>query len=216
VAAKLRIRGYSDEFLRDFQKEFSLQVNPEKITRTVGAEYEEFDAISAAGEVQAFAGIAGSELHLEFYLDSTGVIPGVTSVPDAITALKATTHRFVGKIHSPYFLWVVWGDLEFPCRLKKLTIDYTLFNPQGVPLRAKLTADFIGHVPPTKLAAEAATSSPDLTHTRVVRAGETLPLLCEQIYREDRVYPQLARHNDLDNLIALRPGMRISLPPLRD
>lgn len=216
MLAKLQIKAFRDEFLREFVKTYALQINPEKVTRSFGATYKRPRGINAAGVVPTFAGIAGTELHLEFFVDSTGAVPGVTSVPDAIQALKDTTHSFDGKIHSPYFLQVLWGDLDYSCRLRNLGVEYTLFSPSGIPLRARVTADFTGHVPPAKLASDTKRSSPDLTHARIVQAGETLPLLCEEIYREDRVYPQVARYNDLDNLVMLAPGTRISLPPLRD
>ena len=56
--------------------------------------------------------------------------------------------------------------------------------------------------------------SADLTHVRLVKAGDTLPRLCDEIYGEPRMYLEVARANDLDHFRALQPGMRIAFPPL--
>jgi nucleoid-associated protein YgaU len=64
-------------------------------------------------------------------------------------------------------------------------------------------------------ALQEANSSPDLTHTIEVKAGDTLPLLCYQVYKNAAYYPEVARINRLNNLHELRPGQRLTFPPLR-
>ena len=58
---------------------------------------------------------------------------------DSIKAFKQLVYQYNGTIHSPNYLQVVWGGLAFKCRLTSLNIDYTLFDSNGAPLRAKLT-----------------------------------------------------------------------------
>jgi nucleoid-associated protein YgaU len=62
--------------------------------------------------------------------------------------------------------------------------------------------------------AEENKSSPDLTHVRVVKAGDTLPLLTKAIYGSSRDYLRVAEHNGLDNFRDLTPGRRLVFPPL--
>ena len=45
--------------------------------------------------------------------------------------------------------------------------------------------------------------SPDLTHVRMVKAGDTLPGFCEQIYGDPRLYLKVAAANGLDPRRAL-------------
>ncbi len=61
---------------------------------------------------------------------------------------------------------------------------------------------------------EAGRGSPDLTHLVTVRAGDTLPLLCERIYREPGYYLDVARINGLSAFRQLQPGSRLRFPPL--
>ena len=55
-------------------------------------------------------------------------------------------------------------------------------------------------------------SSPDMTHIVRVRAGDTLPLLCQRIYRDASKYLEIARLNELDGFRALAPGSELQLP----
>ena len=57
-------------------------------------------------------------------------------------------------------------------------------------------------------------SSPDLTHLRDVRDGDTLPLLAYDIYGNAQLYLEVARVNKLVNFRRLRPASRLSFPPL--
>jgi len=63
-------------------------------------------------------------------------------------------------------------------------------------------------------AKEAAKSSPDLTHSRVVKAGDTLPLMTYHIYGDSSHYVEVAKHNKLINFNAIKPGDVIDFPPL--
>jgi hypothetical protein len=49
-----------------------------------------------------------------------------------------------------------------------------------------------------------------------VVAGDTLPLLCFQIYQESKYYVEVARINRLDDFRNLEPGRQILFPPLGD
>jgi len=98
--------------------------------------------------------------------------------------------------------------------LKSASIAYKLFQPDGVPLRAVISAVFVDNSDDTTRVAIAQDESADLTHVRLVKAGDTLPSLCETIYAEPRMYIEVARANGLDNFRALQPGMRLRFPPL--
>jgi nucleoid-associated protein YgaU len=57
-------------------------------------------------------------------------------------------------------------------------------------------------------------SSPDLSHTVEVQAGDTLPLLCHRIYKDAAYYPEVARANNIVDFRTLKPGLRLHFPPL--
>jgi len=56
--------------------------------------------------------------------------------------------------------------------------------------------------------------SPDLTHIRIVKEGDTLPLLCHQVYGDPKYYIAVAAVNGLNDFRNLKKGERIMFPPL--
>jgi nucleoid-associated protein YgaU len=109
---------------------------------------------------------------------------------------------------------VQWGKLVFPCRLLSVTIKYTSFDRDGTPLRAELAVQFIFDEEAERRTKGADQQSPDLTHSRVVRSGDTLPLLTKQIYGSSAAYLDVARFNGLDDFRRLTPGQELLFPPL--
>ena len=120
-----------------------------------------------------------------------------------------------GNIHRPNYLKVAWGTLTVKrCVLKSASIAYKVFDSHGVPLRAVVTASFTDSSDDKTRVAMAQDHSADLTHVRVVKAGETLPWLCAEIYGDSRHYIAVARVNGLDDFRHLAPGTRLFFPPI--
>jgi nucleoid-associated protein YgaU len=97
-----------------------------------------------------------------------------------------------------------------------VAIKYTVFDREGKPLRADLTVDLISDQDPAERQKAEGKKSPDVTHVRIVRAGDTLPLLTKKIYGSSKSYLDVARFNDLDDFRRLRPGQALYFPPLRE
>ena len=133
---------------------------------------------------------------------------------EKIGHFKRLAYSVNGDIHKPNFLIVLWGKLRFKCRLNKLDIDYQLFDPTGIPLRAKVTVGFTEYLSDEEINKRLELKSPDLTHARTVIAGDTLPLMCHRIYGDSRYYLAVAEANQLRDFRNLQPGTRILFPPL--
>ena len=131
MLTKLAIHAFKDEHLRKHVRDFKLQVNPEKVTRSFKNQYVDVEGVTGPVQIRQFAGIGQAVLNLEFVIDATGIVPGVDSVREKIRELRATACDFEGDTHTAPYLRVVWGDLNFPCRFDSMSIDYNLFSPQG-------------------------------------------------------------------------------------
>ena len=88
-------------------------------------------------------------------------------------------------------------------------------NPAGPRSRARLATQFVEDLNPSKRERLAGKSSPDLTHSRVVRSGDSLPLLCKEVYGSALHYLDVARANRLDDFRDLEPGQVLAFPPLQ-
>ena len=200
--------------------------NPTSYKRSHAIAYQQArrQSINSPGQPARYGFTSPAELSFTLIFDGTGVDDfGVVSlarklmgqsVKKYIETLEKVCLNFNGDIHEPNFLTVRWGEFSFPCRLKSLEISYKLFDESGEPIRAEVEIGFIEDKSFEKWAREAGRNSPDLTHVRVVKDGDTLPLLCQEIYGSPVHYLTVARDNGLDNFRDLAPGQRLVFAPL--
>lgn len=220
---KLQIQAFSDRERSSRVGRFEAMFNPESISLSYTIHYAELQSPGSGGEQANFVHGKQAVSPLKIILDGTGVADTgsarsqAESVTDKIERFLDLCVRINGSSHEPNFLRLQWGQgvlQQFDCRLHSLSINYTLFDRSGAPLRAELDVRFSEDVPNDTRARKENRSSPDVSHVRLVRVGDTLPLLCQEIYGSPQPYLLVARANRLDNVRALRPGQKIVFPPL--
>jgi nucleoid-associated protein YgaU len=108
----------------------------------------------------------------------------------------------------------VWGKDLVKGVCSSLNIAYKLFNPNGTPIRAMCKVTIREMKDDERRVAEERRSSPDLTHYRTVKKGDTLPLMCYRIYGHSKYYVQVAKVNGLSNFRNLQPGTELFFPPI--
>lgn len=193
-------------------------INPESFTMDFKLKFSQDDqGQGSSGRQLKYEYSEPEEMSFEFLFDSTGIIDEKPreSVADDIAEFKKVMTEYDGENHEPPHLKLAWGNsFLFKCRLTQLSINYKLFSPDGQPLRAVAKATFKQSIEEEKRAAEENNSSPDLTHIRTVKSGDTLPLMCYRIYGEAGRYLQVAEANGLSNFRELKPGMEIAFPPI--
>ena len=202
-------------------EKFEVMLNPSSYSHTQSIEYDEMETMGQAGSDPQFAAIGNQTVKFDIMLDSTGVVPPARigakpkAVRDQVRALNSIVYQYKGNSHEPSVVRLLWGSFIFFGRLTSMSTDYTLFQPSGEPLRAKVSLSFIGFMSKEEEALVANRSSPDLSHKVVVKAGDTLPLLCYRIYKDSAYYMEVARFNGLTDFRSLEPGTTIDFPPLR-
>jgi hypothetical protein len=195
---------------------FVALINPKGYGHNSTINYSQVKVMGKAGAEAKFFAIKQDKLTLEeLVLDGTGAVPGTTiPVKSQVEALRDTVHNYIGSKHQSPIVRVVWGSLIFYGRVQGMKVDYTLFMPSGEPLRARVKLDFVAYDSAAQLAKEEKRGSPDLTHLVLVKAGDTLPLLCEKIYSDSAYYLEVARINGLTAFRELVPGTSLRFPPL--
>lgn len=168
---------------------------------------------------------------VDLLLDATGASPAggfigsamsksakaVKGVDLLIAAFFTTTQVPDPISHVANHLKIIWGaGLYFEGQLSSATVSYTLFGRDGRPLRAKINATFTEAPTATSLAKiKNFFSSPDVTKTYIVKAGDTIYNIANEFYEDDSFYLQIAAANDLKNYRKLTPGMTLILPPVQ-
>jgi phage tail protein X len=221
--SKLRITAYTDgNFTAAVGPAFAVTINPDKYSHGYRIKYTDPQAQGSSGGSPKFNKVPSETVSFELVFDGTGVVPPPvpqTEPPDVakqVETFKNLVFAYSGKIHSPKFLTLAWGTLLFRCRLSSLDLTYKLFKPDGSPLRATARAVFIGYSDEEELARQANKTSPDLTHLLTVKAGDTLPLMCWEVYGTSAYTVEVARANGLTSFRNIPAGTQLVFPPLRE
>ena len=193
---------------------FAAYVNPSEITLAYEIEYDAAQGAGTTNSRMEFKKVKPGDMTLTFFIDGTGANGRLADVQAEVERfLTATSYN--GDIHRTNYLEIVWGTLPVKrCVLKSASIAYKLFRPDGVPLRAVITAAFTDNSDDRTRVAMAQDQSPDLTHRRIFKAGDHLPALCNAIYGDPRLYLRVAEANGLDDFRQIVPGSELFFPPL--
>ena len=223
---KVRIFAYKNKALTQPNRKgpfpFYLPVNPENYSKNYKVELDTRRGHGNQGTDPRFKSTAPEELKLEFVFDGTGTIENYYYNDESDKSVKRQLELFLkvvynmeGSIHRPNFLKVFWGTfLEFPCVLSSLDINYQLFESNGDPLRARISANFLNYMAQEERAARERQESPDLTHIRQVKGGDRLDLMTHEIYNDTKYLLQIARANGLVGFRQLKPGQNLRFPPI--
>src|SRR5688572_20570631 len=143
----------------------------------------EYDSAQGSGTTNSrmnFKKVKPGDMSLTFFIDGTGANGTLIDVQKRVEQFQTVT-GYNGNIHRPNYLKIMWGTLQIKrCVLKSASIAYKLFKPDGVPLRAVITANFTDNSDDQTRVALTRDESPDLTHVRIAKAGDSLPGLCFQ------------------------------------
>lgn len=229
---KMKLVAYDDiGFTTQSGDSYEVLINPESYALTYASETSDKSAQGSSESITSFNKRSPQSLTFKFLFDGTGVIqrggggllsglavPGLpANKPDVMQDyqnFKSVVYQYAGDTHQPRFVQLQWGPLLYNCQATRMTITFKLFNPDGTPLRAEAECTFQGVIDEVKLAAIEGRQSPDLTHVRTVKDGDTLPLICYREYGDSKYYYQIAQFNGLTDFKNLQSGTKIILPPI--
>ncbi|MEO7997238.1 MAG: hypothetical protein ABI852_07310 [Gemmatimonadaceae bacterium] len=214
---KLVIKAYqAEDYSGQAVSQFEAFLNPGEITFAYEIDYAAQQGLGTTNTRANFLRVKPGDLTIAFFLDGTGASGQLMDVTQAVAQFQLVT-GYTGDEHRPHYLTVGWGTLPIrKCVLKSASIAYKLFRPDGSPLRAVISATFTERVDDQTRVAVTGDKSPDLTHVHLVKAGETLPALCQKFYGDVAYYTDVAAFNKLNNFRQLEPGIRLIFPPLRN
>lgn len=231
-APKMKIMAFSDTNFSQKAGEVVLQLNPEKYSLDYEVQFANTQSSGSTGQELLFDRIKSQKLNFDFLFDRTGAIPDSVAIPGLdglpslggknkdgvqpdIDKLREITMGFDGGIHRTKYLILNWGKLLFKCCLTKMNITYKLFRPDGTPLRATARCFFEEYRETELRLKEENKNSPDLTHLRTVKEGDTLPLMAYRVYGDSKYYLQVAKVNEIENFRNLEVGQQVFFPPIK-
>lgn len=212
----MTIEAYKDPQMNTKIGSYVVMLNPETYTHSYTVNYSDKQSPGSPNVSAKYDKSPPSEVSFDLVFDGTGVVnKKVTNLIDEIEKFRKIVYDYNGEIHKSNYLKLTWGaNPEFQCNLVSMSITYKLFRPDGTPLRAEVKVSFKNFEDPEVIEKEAEKESPDMTQVVTVVAGDTLPSMTYRAYGEKIHYMKVARFNGLTNFRNLKPGTKITFPPL--
>ncbi len=208
-----------------------VQFNPTELSLDKSAQIAEIGIPGLDSPLLQFVRGQNEKLSVELFFDTTEQGMGadatsVTTLTDKIySLLKIEPTR-----HAPPICDFIWnasfpgadlhpasggqGRNAFRGVVESIRQKFTLFSPEGVPLRATLTVSIREYKSLEDQVAELNLSSPDRTHSHVVQLGDTLAKIAATYYRRPVLWRAIADENDIEDPRRLEVGRVLSIPPL--
>jgi nucleoid-associated protein YgaU len=191
------------------------QFNPKEVTIQKTAKWESKPARSAekAGPVQ-FTGAQPCKLTLEMFFDASDTHDG--SVVEAVEKLFSCcvpTKESLGKDKGvPPIVVLRWGKIaSFPAYVSSVSAKYTLFNSDGVPIRAVCSVS-MEEMPNEPWRQNPTSGGQSVRRSHTMVDGDTLAGVAYQEYGEAARWRVLAAYNGIDDPIRVRAGSELLLP----
>jgi nucleoid-associated protein YgaU len=209
-----------------------VQFNPTEMTFAKGAQIAEIGIPGLDAPIQQFVRGQAEKLTLDLFFDTTesGMDGSATSVT-TLTDKFYSTVKINFETHAPPICRLEWNGASFPgahllggydqqkrhsfrCIVENISQKFTLFSPQGIPLRATLTVTLREYKSLEKQLRELHLASPDHTRAYVIERGDTLSAIAGKVYESPAEWRELATNNNITDPRRLTPGRMLEAPPI--
>jgi nucleoid-associated protein YgaU len=197
--------------------EVPFQFNPNKLALTKSTEWRRAPSRTAAeSALPEFVGSGPRSLSVEVFLDATATHDNsVEQKVEQLMVACVPTPASIGK-NKPASPWVrfEWGKSQttaFDGVLTNFSVDYSLFDGNGTPLRAtcSLTLEEASTGTPGQ---NPTSGSRESRRTHRVVAGDSLPQLAWREYGDATAWRVIAEANEIDDPMVLVPGAELLVP----
>jgi nucleoid-associated protein YgaU len=116
--------------------------------------------------------------------------------------------------HAPPICDIFWGTLSLQAVLDHVTTKFTLFLPDGTPVRATVTVTFKEYLDVDELVQVKPTRSADHRTMRVVRSGDRIDNIAAEEYGDPEKWRPITEANRLNDPFSLEAGHILIVPAL--
>jgi len=169
-----------------------------------------------------FGGGGAMQLQMELFFDTTD--RGIDNATDVRAATKSLWKMMLivpGRRNpetrkaEPPKVQFQWGRmLSFTAVIYNINQRFTLFKPDGTPVRATLNVTFQQYTEDTYVPQNPTSGGSGGYRMRRVREGDAIDLIAYQEYGDTSLWRFLAHANNLEDPMRLRPGQILSVPSL--
>lgn len=115
-------------------------------------------------------------------------------------------------LHAPPICTFTWGTFVFQCVIERASKKFTMFLPEGIPVRATLNVTLKEYQDVEIQRKEIDLKSADLTKYWRVTRGDSLWSIAAREYGSPKEWRRIAQANSIDNPRSLTPGQELVIP----
>jgi contractile injection system tube protein/LysM domain-containing protein len=199
--------------------------NPEEYTVNREINYAQTAIPGLSGPILQFVNGNMQTLEMELFLDSYEEHRVADRVQNQagedvrrLTRQVTDLMNIQPSTHAPPVLLFIWASLSFTCVLARAVQQFTMFRPDGTPVRAKLQVTFNEFRNVDFEAKEIKRETADFSKVHLVSQGDTLSTIAAAEYRNPKLWRPIALRNRIDDPRSLPVGARLIIPrlPYRD
>jgi nucleoid-associated protein YgaU len=196
--------------------QLSCRFNPREYSVTKSAKWSKTPAKGAkSAPKQEFLGANPRTMQMELFFDAwESQAANVAKDVDTLLGWTNPTQKSIAANKpNPPIVVFHWGTTaSFDAYVKQVNAKFTLFKPDGSPLRATVGVTF-EEVPAEPGAQNPTSGGPVGRRSHVLSEGETLQLVAHREYGDAALWRAVALANDVDDPLRLPAGTRLLLPP---
>lgn len=184
--------------------------NPTDLSMDRGSHYASMPVPGLQMPILQYIRGESDVLHVELFLDHTD------QGKDVDNDIKTLERLIVigSALHAPPVVDFTWGTFAFTGVITSIRERMTLFSEDGRRLRARLAVSFKSYKSAEVQLRDLKLSSPDRSHTRVLREGETLAHIAYETYGDARMWRPIAEANGITRPRFVAPGTPLLVPSL--
>lgn len=115
-------------------------------------------------------------------------------------------------LHAPPVCLFIWGAFVFQCIIERASKRFTMFLPEGIPVRATLSVTLKEYREVDIQVKELDLHSPDVTKRWTVKQGDTLWSIAVNEFGNPADWKIIADANGIDNPRTIKPGTDLVIP----
>ena len=143
---KLVIKAYDDNSYGSEKGEFVTTINPTNLKISNKIDYVDSQMMGNPTWALQYNKSQPRILSFSLLFDNTGIFPNSNiDVKQQIKNLEWLIFSNQKDINEPYFVRIIWGDIDFKGKLLKLETSFSMFKNDGSPIRAQADIEIIEH-----------------------------------------------------------------------
>ncbi|WIV66069.1 CIS tube protein [Natrialbaceae archaeon AArc-T1-2] len=192
------------------KEEIPVLFNPSEYSTSKSITYEDQKIAGTTTPATQFSDGDAETLSMTLFFDTYERSEDVQNHTDQLDQLL----ELDSERHAPPVCRFVWGEFMFKAVVESLDKQFTMFLPEGTPVRASVDVQFREYRPPREQRKEKPLHSTDKTTTWRVIEGDTLPRIAAKEYNDAGKWRPIAERNDIETPRDLDPGTVLVIPPL--